>query len=113
MWWRDPCSKLFAAEAYQPGRQAGTHHNHHAADQHPRRHLLAQQNVHVAGLEEEIAQLINERFQLTVHKVVLAGQGTLPRTSSGKPQRRKTKQMVLDGAFAKPAKSVDGDGETA
>lgn len=67
----------------------------------------------VAGLEEEIAQLINERFQLTVHKVVLAGQGTLPRTSSGKPQRRKTKQMVLDGAFAKPAKSVDAENETA
>ena len=30
-------------------------------------------------------------------------QGALPRTSSGKPQRRKTKQMFLDGAFAKPA----------
>lgn len=67
----------------------------------------------VAGLEEEIAQLVNERFQLTVHRVVLAGQGTLPRTSSGKPQRRKTKQMVLDGAFAKAAKSVDAENETA
>jgi fatty-acyl-CoA synthase len=67
----------------------------------------------VAGLEEEIAQLVNERFQLTVHQVILAGQGTLPRTSSGKPQRRKTKAMVLDGAFAKPAKTVDGENETA
>ena len=61
----------------------------------------------VAGLEEEIAQLVNERFQLTVHQVVLCGQGTLPRTSSGKPQRRKTKAMYLDGAFTK--KASDGD----
>jgi len=66
-----------------------------------------------AGLEEEIAQLVNENFQLTPHAVVLAGQGTLPRTSSGKPQRRKTKAMYLEGAFTKPAKLVDGENETA
>ena len=71
-----------------------------------------------AGLEEEIAQLVNERFALAAHKVVLAPQGSLPRTSSGKPQRRKTKAMYLEGAFDKTkldanAKAVDGGTETA
>ncbi|MFO0665885.1 MAG: fatty acyl-AMP ligase [Polyangiaceae bacterium] len=53
------------------------------------------------GLVDEIAQLIVDRFSLTAHKVELVPQGSIPRTSSGKPQRRKAKQMFLDGEFAK------------
>ena len=46
-----------------------------------------------------IAQAILENFSLTTHEVAIVPQGTLPRTSSGKPQRRKTKQMYLDGTL--------------
>jgi fatty-acyl-CoA synthase len=53
-----------------------------------------------AGLTEEIAAVINAQFSLTPHVVQLVGQGSLPRTSSGKPQRSKTKQMYQVGAFA-------------
>ncbi len=50
-----------------------------------------------SGLREAIAQAVLAHFALNVYKVVLVPQGTLPRTSSGKAQRRKTKQMFLDG----------------
>ncbi len=54
-----------------------------------------------AGLIEEITQLVNEQFALNVHHIELVPQGALPRTSSGKPQRRKAKDMFVQGAFAK------------
>jgi fatty-acyl-CoA synthase len=52
-------------------------------------------------LPEVIAQAVTSQFALHVHKVELVPQGSLPRTSSGKPQRRKTKQMFLDGSLPK------------
>jgi acyl-CoA synthetase (AMP-forming)/AMP-acid ligase II len=55
-----------------------------------------------AGLIEVIHSAVTAELGLSVHKVQIVPQGTLPRTSSGKPQRRKTKQMFLDGAFARP-----------
>jgi fatty-acyl-CoA synthase len=61
-----------------------------------------------AGLTESIAKAVLESFSLAVHEVVIVPQGTLPRTSSGKPQRRKTKQMYLDGTLAR-ARAVHGD----
>lgn len=60
-----------------------------------------------AGLKDAIAKAILESFSLSVHEVVIVPQGTLPRTSSGKPQRRKTRQMYLDGTLAL-ARSVQG-----
>jgi fatty-acyl-CoA synthase len=59
------------------------------------------------SLKTTIAQRIVADFALTPHEVVIVPQGTLPRTSSGKPQRRKTKQMYLDGTLAR-ARSVQG-----
>lgn len=56
------------------------------------------------GLRDEIAQLINEQFSLTPHTVEILPQGSLPRTSSGKPQRRKTRELYLAGTLAPPAK---------
>jgi fatty-acyl-CoA synthase len=53
-----------------------------------------------ANIKEATARAVLENFSLTVHDVVVAQQGTLPRTSSGKPQRRKTRQMYLDGTLA-------------
>ena len=48
-----------------------------------------------------------EQFGLSVHEVVVAPLASLPRTSSGKPQRRKTKQMFLDGTLPR-ARVVQG-----
>jgi fatty-acyl-CoA synthase len=59
------------------------------------------------ALKTAIAQRIVADFALTAHEVVIVPQGTLPRTSSGKPQRRKTRQMYLDGALAR-ARTVQG-----
>ena len=62
-----------------------------------------------AGLTDSITQAIAAQVGLSVHKVEIVPQGSLPRTSSGKPQRRKTKQMFLDGTLPKPrAGSNDG-----
>jgi fatty-acyl-CoA synthase len=58
-------------------------------------------------LKSAIAQRIVADFALTPHEVVIVPQGTLPRTSSGKPQRRKTRQMYLDGTLAR-ARTVQG-----
>lgn len=52
-----------------------------------------------AALKEAATACVAEQFGLTVHEVVVAPLATLPRTSSGKPQRRKTKQMYVDGSL--------------
>ena len=64
-----------------------------------------------AGLTEAIQNAVTAQIGISVHKVEIVGQGSLPRTSSGKPQRRKTKQMYLEGAFAKP--KTDGANDAA
>ncbi|MBX3207089.1 MAG: fatty acyl-AMP ligase [Labilithrix sp.] len=63
------------------------------------------------ALKQAIAQAIVANFSLTTHEVVIVPQGTLPRTSSGKPQRRKTRQLYLDGTLGR-ARAVQGkDGQ--
>ena len=57
------------------------------------------------GLTDQITQAIAAQVGLSVHKVEIVPQGSLPRTSSGKPQRRKTKQMFLDGTLPRPRTS--------
>ena len=59
------------------------------------------------ALKTAIAQRIVADFALTPHDVVIVPQGTLPRTSSGKPQRRKTRQMYLEDTLAR-ARTVQG-----
>jgi fatty-acyl-CoA synthase len=63
------------------------------------------------ALEEAIKQAILENFSLNTHEVAIVPQGTLPRTSSGKPQRRKTKQLYLDGTLPR-ARAVQDSSET-
>jgi fatty-acyl-CoA synthase len=53
------------------------------------------------GLADAIRQAITDQLGLTVNRVEIVPQGTLPRTSSGKPQRRKTKQLLLEGSLGK------------
>lgn len=64
------------------------------------------------ALKGSIAQAILASFSLATHEVVIVAQGSLPRTSSGKPQRRKTRQMYLDGTLAR-ARSVQATEEKA
>jgi fatty-acyl-CoA synthase len=52
-----------------------------------------------AAIREATASCVSEQFGLNVHEVVVAALASLPRTSSGKPQRRKTRQMYLDGTL--------------
>jgi fatty-acyl-CoA synthase len=56
-------------------------------------------------LKAEIASAVTAHFNLAAHDVVIVPQGSIPRTSSGKPQRRKSRQMYVDGAFAKMQKA--------
>ena len=62
------------------------------------------------GLTESISQVVAAQIGLSVYKVEIVPQGALPRTSSGKPQRRKTKQMFLDGTLQR-ARGVQGSQE--
>ncbi|WP_394820912.1 fatty acyl-AMP ligase [Pendulispora albinea] len=69
------------------------------------------------GLIEQITSTVAGQIGLSVHKVEIVPQGSLPRTSSGKPQRRKTKQMfeagTLPSARATRAGQSDQDAQDA
>lgn len=66
-----------------------------------------------AALEKSIAEAILANFSVTTHEVAIVPQGTLPRTSSGKPQRRKTRQMYLDGTLPRARGVQDSSEKTA
>ena len=51
------------------------------------------------GLSDLIRSTVTAQFALAVHDVAIVPQGALPRTSSGKAQRRKARQMYLDGTL--------------
>ena len=52
-----------------------------------------------ARLRDEIAKTVMNQFSLATSHVSLTSVGTLPKTSSGKAQRRKTKAMYEDGTL--------------
>ena len=54
-----------------------------------------------AQLREKVKQQINELLQLSVNEVVIAPPGSLPKTSSGKLQRAKTRLQYLDKTLGK------------
>lgn len=58
-----------------------------------------------AAIKDATSACIAAQFGLTVHEVVVCPLASLPRTSSGKPQRRKTREMYLDGSLPR-ARSV-------
>lgn len=51
------------------------------------------------GLKDAVKQRLNEHLQLAPHEVVIAPPGSLPKTSSGKIQRQKTRTQYLDGTL--------------
>lgn len=63
-------------------------------------------------LIELVKQRINEHLQLMPAEVVLAPVGSLPKTSSGKLQRAKTRAQYLDGSLGKEGnRTLGGNGE--
>jgi len=64
-------------------------------------------------LVEEIQKAVTDQIGIAVWKVEIVPQGALPRTSSGKPQRRKTKRMFLDGALPKRGQKDQGEEASA
>ena len=63
-------------------------------------------------LKELVKQKINENLQLMPADVVIAGVGTLPKTSSGKLQRAKTRQQYLEGTVGQEGvRTLGGNGE--
>ena len=48
-----------------------------------------------------MTQKVNEQLQLQATEVVIAPLGSLPKTSSGKLQRSKTRQQFIDGTVGK------------
>ena len=66
-----------------------------------------------ATLTDAINACVSAQLGLSVYKVELVPQGMLPRTSSGKPRRRQTKQMFLDGTLPRARSVHDGEGSTS
>ncbi len=53
----------------------------------------------VDAIRETATAVLASRFGLAVHEVVVAPLASLPRTSSGKPKRRETRQRYLEGSL--------------
>ena len=65
-------------------------------------------------LKDTVRQRINELLQLAVNEVVIAPPGSLPKTSSGKLQRAKTRLQYLDKTLGKEGnRSLGSSGEKA
>jgi fatty-acyl-CoA synthase len=60
--------------------------------------VIAETTMTESGeLARSVSDQVRSAFGLTVDKVVLVGRGSIPKTSSGKLQRRKTKALFEDG----------------
>jgi fatty-acyl-CoA synthase len=60
-----------------------------------------------AELEQAIIEEIRSALGLLVHKVVLVGRGSIPKTSSGKLQRGRTKDLFEGGMLGHPNNSLE------
>ncbi len=64
------------------------------------------------ALKETVKQRVMEHLQLAVKDVVIAPPGSLPKTSSGKLQRNKTRAQYLDGTIGtEGVRTLGGNGE--
>jgi fatty-acyl-CoA synthase len=61
-----------------------------------------------AALKATIVSKVSEEFQLSVSDVALVPPGALPKTSSGKLQRRKTREMYLSDTLGKGGRAGNG-----
>jgi fatty-acyl-CoA synthase len=60
------------------------------------------------ALKAEIVSRVSEEFQLAVSDVAVVAPGTLPKTSSGKLQRRKTREQYLAGRIGRGGRGSNG-----
>jgi fatty-acyl-CoA synthase len=58
-----------------------------------------------APLAQAVSKQVRSAFGLSVDKVVLVGRGSIPKTSSGKLQRRRTKALFEGGLLEHPSES--------
>jgi fatty-acyl-CoA synthase len=65
----------------------------------------------VEAIRDTATAVLASRFGLAVHEVVVAPLASLPRTSSGKPKRRETRQRYIEGSLPR-ARGVQ-TGQTA
>jgi fatty-acyl-CoA synthase len=63
--------------------------------------VLESRTQNPEALKELVRQTLTEQLQLTCADVVVCPVGSLPKTSSGKLQRAKTRQQYLDGTVGK------------
>ncbi len=79
-----------------------------------------------AKIQDGVRTCVGAQFGLEVHEVVVTPPASLPRTSSGKPQRNKTRLMYLNGTLLRarsvhvppaaggdPTQSTEGSAPTA
>jgi fatty-acyl-CoA synthase len=64
------------------------------------------------AIRESVSALVSDRFGLAVRDVVVVPLAALPRTSSGKPRRRETRQLYLDGALSRMNRASNLDTST-
>ncbi len=62
------------------------------------------------ALKQLVKEKVNEQLSLMAAEVVIAAPGSLPKTSSGKLQRAKTRQQYLDGTVGKDGNRTLGGG---
>jgi len=60
------------------------------------------------AIRDAASACVAAQFGLTPHDVVVLPLSSLPRTSSGKPQRRRVRQMYMDGALPR-ARTLPGE----
>jgi fatty-acyl-CoA synthase len=60
-----------------------------------------------ADIAKAISDQVRSALGLVVDKVVLVGRGSIPKTSSGKLQRRKTKELFEDGLLGTPRENME------
>lgn len=60
------------------------------------------------GLVDRIKAVVQEQLQVAISEVILLDPGMLPKTSSGKLQRAKTRQLYLQGKLGKTGSRIPG-----
>jgi fatty-acyl-CoA synthase len=74
--------------------------------------VLETRTQNADALKELVKEKVNEQMQLAPSDVVLCAVGSLPKTSSGKLQRAKTRQQYLEGTVGKEgSRTLGGNGE--
>ncbi|HEY0782568.1 MAG TPA: AMP-binding protein, partial [Thermoanaerobaculia bacterium] len=93
-----------------------------SADGDPSERLVVVQEVErqvkagsaeAAEIARAVRQAVAQEHEVPVHEVVLTRIGAVPKTSSGKVQRRATRQLYLDGELPVVGRSASGGDEGA